>query len=385
MVAGEASGDLHGANLVRAIRELSPRAEFCGIGGGKMGEAGVEILVHSSEMAVVGLTEVFSRVRVIARAYRRLRSLLKSQRPDLLILIDYPDFNLLLAGAAKKFGVPVLYYISPQVWAWRAGRVKKISKRVDRMAVILPFEQDFYRARGMEVDYVGHPLLDAFPAKPSREEALRSLDLDPNGPVLGILPGSRREEVTRLLPVMLKAAEILSARHPGLRCFLPLADTIPLELVQGITKSCPLPVRIVKDMARVLSASDIVVVASGTATLEAALMQAPMVVVYRLSPMTYRLGKMMAQVPYISLVNLIAGDRVVPELIQDDATPGRIAEEAESILAPGPRREMMVKGLIGVRESLGGGPASVRTAEIALEMMAERRRTEYGQDNHGRG
>ena len=376
MVAGEASGDLHGANLVRAIRELSPRAEFCGIGGGRMMEAGVEILFSSSEMAVVGLTEVFSRIGVIARAYWGLKSLLKSRDPDLLILIDYPDFNLALARAAKKLKVPVLYYISPQVWAWRAGRVKKIARRVDRMAVILPFERAFYRERGMEVEYVGHPLADTLPDCPPRQEILASLGLSGKGPIIGILPGSRKEEVTRLLPVMLGAAENLSAHHPGLACLLPLASTIPAELVQESTKESPLPIRILGDMARVLAASDMVIVASGTATLEAALMQTPMVVVYRVSPVTFWLGRKMAQVRHISLVNLIAGETIVPELIQDDVTPERLAEEADAILESGPRREMMVQRLAGVREALGRGSASRRTAEIALELIAERRRQE---------
>jgi lipid-A-disaccharide synthase len=384
IVAGEASGDLHGANLVRAIRESSPRSEFCGIGGERMKEAGVEILFHSSEMAVVGLTEVLSRIRVVARAYWSLKSLLKSWDPDLLILIDYPDFNLLLARAAKKIGVPVLYYISPQVWAWRSGRVRKIAARVDRMAVILPFEREFYRARGVEVEYVGHPLLERVPDRPPREEILRSLGLDRNSPILGILPGSRREEVSRLLPVMIRAAEILSAHHPKLACLLPRASTIPLDQIRESTEKSPLPIRVLEDMDRVLAASDLVIVASGTATLETALMQIPMVVVYRLSPGTYWLGRKAAKVPYISLVNLIAGERIVPELIQDEATPERVAMESEALLGSGGGRERMVKRLAGLRESLGGGSASKRTAKIALELIAERE-AEHGKDHPGRG
>jgi len=334
-----------------------------------MEEAGVEILFSSSEMAVVGFTEVFSRLRVIRRAYLELKSVLSDENPDLLIVIDYPDFNLLLAGAAKKCHVPVLYYISPQVWAWRPGRVKKIADRADRVAVILPFEQQFYRERGVEVDYVGHPLMDIVPDRLCKEEILRSLGLSDKGPIIGLLPGSRREEVTRLLPVMLGAAEAMCRARPGTACLLPLAPTIDPDLVHSLIGGSSLPIRILDDMYSVLAASDLVLVASGTATLEAAIMQVPMVVVYRVSPLTFWLGKMVVKVPFICLVNLIAGERIVPELIQGEVTPERIAMESEHLLASGPERESMVNRLKKLKELLGGRSASEKTAAIAVSMM----------------
>jgi len=339
-----------------------------------MGDAGVRILFPSSEMAVVGLTEVLSRVRLITRAYLELKSILKSGRPDLLILIDYPDFNLALARVAKRSKVPVLYYISPQVWAWRPGRVKKLAQRVDRMAVILPFEKDFYRQRGMAVDYVGHPLLDIVPSNLCREEVLRDLGLPNRSPVLGLLPGSRREEVTHLLPDMVRAAGILSAHYPDLSCLLPLASTISPDLIEPIIRASPVPIRIQKDIYRVLAACDTALVTSGTATLETAIMLVPMVIAYRVSPVTFWFGRRLVKVPHIGLVNLIAGEEIVPELIQEEVTPRRLAEEALAFLGSSQRRRNVVDRLRGLRDMLGKGSASDRTAEIAVELMVGKRR-----------
>lgn len=370
IVAGEASADLHGSNLVRAIRRLDPGVAFWGIGGKEMGKAGVKILFPSSEMAVVGLTEVFSRLRRIARAYLRLRSILKHDRPDLLILIDYPDFNIRLAGSAKRCKVPVLYYISPQVWAWRRGRVRKLARLVDRMAVILPFEQDFYRRRGMVVDYVGHPLLDSAPHDLKRGDVIRELGLQDRGPILGLLPGSRKEEVMNLLPVMLKAAEMISPHYPGLKCLLPLASTVSSDLVLSMIGRTHLQVEILQgSIYRALGSCDLALVASGTATLETAIMEVPMVIVYRVSPISFWIAKMVVKVPHIGLVNLVAGERIVPELIQSEVTPERLAREALSILQSSRKRESVVDKLRVVRQRLGKGSASERTAKIVLEIM----------------
>ncbi|MBN1105016.1 MAG: lipid-A-disaccharide synthase [Deltaproteobacteria bacterium] len=378
LVAGEASADLHGSLLVRAIRRREPATEFWGIGGEKMEDAGVRILFPSSEMAVVGLTEVLSRLRLITRAFLELKSILKSGRPDLLILIDYPDFNLPLARAAKRFHVPVLYYISPQVWAWRPGRVKKLVRRVDRMAVILPFEKNFYRQRGMAVDYVGHPLLDIVPPDLCREEVLRGLGLSERSPVLGLLPGSRKEEVTHLLPDMVRAAAILRAHYPDLSCLLPLASTISPDLIEPIIRPSPVPIHVQRDIYRVLAACDAALVASGTATLETAIMLVPMVIAYRVSPITFWFARRLVRVPHIGLVNVIAGEEIVPELIQEQVTPGRLAEEALRFLGSSQRRENVVDRLRGLRNMLGKGSASDRTAEIAIELMAERPRARTG-------
>jgi lipid-A-disaccharide synthase len=370
IVAGEASADLHGSNLVRAIKGLDPTVSFCGIGGKQMEEAGVKILIPASDMAVVGLTEIFSKLPKILKAHRTLTNLLKNSPPDLLIPIDYPGFNIHLAGVAKRHKVPVLYYISPQVWAWRTGRVKKIAKRVDRMAVILPFEERFYRERGVNVEYVGHPLLDSVPQQQDKNQMIRKMGLENAYPVLGLLPGSRNEEVGNHLPVMIKALEILSARYPNLKGLLPLAPTIPLELVQSFLEKSSAEISILqRSIYDTLTVCDLALVASGTATVETAILGIPMVLVYRASAITYWVGKRVIKVPFLGLVNLVAGERVVPELIQDDLTPDRLAHEALKILEGGKKRENMIEKLVMVKEKLGRGGASERTAKIAIEML----------------
>lgn len=370
MVAGEASADLHGSNLVRATKRLDPTIRFYGVGGKQMEEAGVEILIPASDMAVVGLTEVFSKLPRIAKAHRTLKNLLKNNPPDLLIPIDYPGFNIHLAGQAKRYKVPVLYYISPQVWAWRTGRVKKIAKRVDRMAVILPFEEHFYRERGVDVDYVGHPLLDSIPQHLDKDEMTRKMGLENAYPVLGLLPGSRNEEIGNHLPVMIKAVEILSSQYPRLRGLLPVAPTIPTELVQSFLKESSTEISISQgSIYHTLTACDLALVASGTATVETAILGVPMILVYRASAISFWVGKRMIKVPFLGLVNLVAGEQVIPELIQDDLTPDRLAHEALEILEGGQKRENMIEKLGMVKDRLGSGGASERTARIAIEML----------------
>jgi len=373
IVAGEASADLHGSNLVRAMMRLDPGIVFRGIGGRSMETQGVDILVPCSEMAVVGLTEVLPRLRTIAGAYRDLKNILKRDRPDLLILIDYPDFNIMLSGVAKRFGVPVLYYISPQVWAWRRRRVEKLRQRVDRLAVILPFEEAYFRQKGLEAEYVGHPLLDVIPPRIEKNNALRALGMKETYPVVGLLPGSRKEEVVNLLPTMAKTALELRNTFPNLQCLLPRASTIPEEVIASILGNHPVEIQVIHgDMHRVLSACDFAFVASGTATLETAMMQVPMVILYRVSPLSYWIGKKVIKVPSIGLPNLVAQKKIVPELIQNEVSTERLTREALSLLGDRERREDMVKDLIKVREKLGSVSASQRTAQIALETMKAR-------------
>lgn len=379
MVAGEASADLHGSNLVKAMKASCPGVTFCGIGGTNMKQAGVKILVSSSDMAVVGLTEVLQKLHTIFRAANKLKATLKIHHPDLLILIDYPDFNLYMARIAKRLQIPVLYYISPQVWAWRRGRVKKIAKRVDRMAVILPFEEAFYRKRGVTVDYVGHPLLDAFEsaicsAKP--DSARRDRNPTPScaikiqNPVVGLLPGSRREEIRNMLPIMIRSAEILKIRYPDIRCLLPLAKTIEPEFIDSFIRKSSLNIEVHQgDIYEVLDRCHIALVTSGTATLDTAIMAVPMVIVYKVAPLSYRIGKMLIKTSFIGLANLVAGERVVPELIQDEVTPERLADEALTLIENEHVRKKMITKLYGIRKRLGEGGASERTAKIAAEMM----------------
>jgi lipid-A-disaccharide synthase len=304
---------------------------------------------------------------------------LKETHPVLLILIDYPEFNLFLARSAKRFNVPVLYYISPQVWAWRHGRIKKIARRVDRMATILPFEAALYRDSGLNVEYVGHPLLDEVSKTVNRREAITEMGLTEGCPILGLLPGSRREEIENLLPLMIQAVDILSSGYRDLKCVLPIASTVSPDLVQSMISKSSVDIKITQgDIYKTLAVCDLAMVTSGTATLEAAIMGIPMIVVYRASPLTFWIAKKVVNVPFIGLVNLVAGEEIVPELIQDEITPQSLAQEAMTILEDGRKKENMIKKLKIVEERLGSGGASARTAGMALEMME---RQVYG-ENH---
>ncbi len=371
IVAGEASGDIYGAHLVLAIKKIAPDTVFFGLGGPEMEKVGVRIIYQSSAMAVVGITETIPRIRYISRALRELKKLLKVGPPDLLILIDYPGFNLNLAKKAHSLGIPVLYYIPPQVWAWWEGRVKKIAKRVDRVAVILPFEKEFYQRHGLTVEYVGHPLLDGSLPEGGKEKIKESLDIGfERGPILGLLPGSRDEEIVRHMPAMIGAAEIISHYYPRLYCILPLASTVKEDVVTPYIRNAKIDIKIRRtDTKAILKIADLALIASGTATLEAAIMETPMVIVYKVSHITYILSRFLAKVSNIGLVNLIAGKTIVPELIQSKATASRLAEEGLAILKNDGLRTDMKKGLKLVKEQLGQGGASQKAACIAGEMM----------------
>jgi lipid-A-disaccharide synthase len=370
IVAGEASGDLHGGNLVRAMLRIDPGLSFCGVGGERMRAAGVELVADAADMAVVGLTEVLSKLGAILRVMRRLKTLLKKSPPDLVILIDYPDFNLPLARAAKKRGIQVLYYISPQVWAWRKGRIRTIRRTVDRMVVILPFEEKFYRDAGMDVTFAGHPLLDVVETRYDRPGALRRFGLRDEAVTVAVLPGSRRGEVAVLLPEMLGACQILAEQISPIQFVLPIAGTLDPDFVRDIIRRFPVEIRVIPDeIYDVVSVSDAAIVASGTATLETALLGTPMVVVYKVSGVTYAIGRMCVRVDHISLVNLIAGYAVVPELIQAEANPERIAAEIREIVTRPEKAQEMKTALAGIRGKLGTPGASDRTARIACDML----------------
>ena len=370
IVAGEASGDLHGSNLVREMRRIDPGLEFKGIGGRRMAGAGVRILADASDMAVVGLTEVASRLKLIVENFFRLKRLLREEKPGLVILIDYPDFNLPLAKAARKEGLRVFYYISPQVWAWRTGRIGRLKRDVDRMVVILPFEEPFYRRAGMQVDFVGHPLLDAVKRKYSREEALDRIGLDSDLPVVAILPGSREGEIRRILPIMLSAGEILRKRIPDAQFVLTLADTLDADLIEEYTRSSSLPVRIVADDAYdAVGSSDAAMVCSGTATVETALLETPMIVVYRVSLLTYLVGRMVVSVDHIGMVNIIAGKTVAPEFIQNGAHPAKMADALYDLLKDRPKNEAVREELKKIAKKLGEPGAAERAARLACNLL----------------
>ena len=365
IIAGEASGDKHGAKLVAAMKEKRDNLFFCGIGGEALQAAGVKIVVHASQLCVVGITEVFSKIPSILKGLAAARRLIQTLKPDLLILIDFPDFNLHVAGAAKKNGIPVLYYISPQIWAWRKGRIKKIGTLVDHMAVILPFEEIYYKKHAISASFVGHPLLDdnsfgngsGFRKKPE--------------PVLGILPGSRNSEIVRHLPVMLDAADLISARNRGLKVILSVADTVDKNLVNRILGDYKGNTKFEihsKSVDGVIEKSKIVLAASGTVTLEAAISGTPMVIIYKISPLSYMLGKALINLENIGLVNLIAGKKIVPELIQGDASPEKIADTVNNMLKDQVKLEAVEKELLGIKDLLGGPGASRRVAKIALDL-----------------
>jgi lipid-A-disaccharide synthase len=368
LIAGEASGDLHGANLVKALKQRSDAIVFSGIGGMAMQKIGVDIVVDASTLSVVGFTEVFSRLPGILRGMATARTFLKNARPELLILIDFPDFNMKMAEYAKKLGIPILYYISPQIWAWRSGRVRNIGRLVDHIAVILPFEASFYRRHHIPVTFVGHPLLDEFqgplpsPPPPSKDIA----------PVIGLLPGSRESEIFRHLPILLQAADILS-RQMDIRFILSIAPGAPIEAVQAI--AAPFHSRIDLEIdthsARsVFPRTHLVVAASGTVTLEAAIAGTPIVIIYKVSAVSYALGKILIKVPNIGLVNLIAEREIAPELIQDQATPETIADAVRHLLQNSAARDAMRHAFGNVRYRLGGPGASARVAEIVLNMLS---------------
>jgi len=368
IIAGEASGEMHGANLARALVAMAPGLRCCGVGGSAMRAAGVDILLPSSELSVVGITEVVTKIPALLRGRRRVLDALDARRPDLLVLIDFPDFNLHVAKHAKRRGIPVLYYISPQVWAWREGRVTTIGNRVDHVAVILPFEVAYYRRHGVPVTYVGHPLLD----RPPLDADLSAVTPSEEAPVVGLLPGSRDREVGHLLPVMLEAADRIRRKFPGARFLISRAPTVTTGDMDAVLRRAPdgLDVDIsTEDVRRVFSASTFVIAASGTVTLEAALSETPMVIVYRVSPSSYWLGRLLIRVPFIGLANLIANEPVVPELIQNDASADNIADVVSGYLADGEALAGMRAKLGAIREKLGPPGASDRVARIALELM----------------
>jgi len=372
IVAGEASGDLHGGNLVREMHSLLPELFFFGVGGKRMEAAGVQLSANVADMAVVGLTEVIGKLGSVFKVMRRLKAALKNDPPSLLILIDYPDFNLPLAKTARKLGIKVLYFISPQVWAWRKNRLAVIRRNVDKMVVILPFEEEFYRGAGVDVTFVGHPLLDEVKPRHTRTETLAGIGLDDEATTIALLPGSRKGEVERLLPEMLEACRLMTAMLSPLQFVLPLAPTLPFPFVQEIIKRFPVRVKVVEeDLYDAIALADAAIVASGTATLETALLGVPMVVIYKISGLSYAIGKRFIKVDYISLVNLIAGRAVVPELIQQDASPARIAAEVKALIVNEEARRAMKESFTVLRGKLGFPGASQRTAQIACAMLRE--------------
>ena len=366
IVAGEASGDLHAAKVIHELKTLDPSLTAFGIGGDLLAEEGVELLHHAREMAIVGLFNVLRHLRFFRRVFDELIARIEQERPDAVMLVDYPEFNLRVATRCHELGVKVLYYISPQVWAWRRGRVKKIAKIVDHMLVIFPFEETFYREHGVPVTYVGHPLIDELhEITPPPHSAPGSGHLR-----IALMPGSRRHEVHSLLPPMLDAVADLQRDHE-VDAFVIQAPTISSAELLEQMKASHTFVRIVPyDGGLSLAGADVALSSSGTATLEAAIVDTPVVVMYRLSPLTYLAARRLVKVPHFSLVNIVAGAEVVPELIQHDVNGARIAKEVRAIVEPAANARLR-EGLALVRKRLGERGASRRAAEEIFRMLRE--------------
>jgi lipid-A-disaccharide synthase len=365
---GEPSGDLYAGALATELLRLDPTTTIAGLGGRRLRDAGAALTADFSGLSVTGLLEVG---RLLPRTYSTYRTLVreaKARRPDVFVAIDFPDFNFVLARAIRKLGVPVVYYISPQLWAWRRGRMKTMRRIADRVLVIFPFEEAIYREAGIPVQWVGHPLLDITPAAAPRAEFLAGLGLDPARPVVALLPGSRRNEVEAILPDLVRAATLIDQKLAGVQFVLARAphvhDSMLLSL-EGLQGGATILEGRTDD---VLAAADVALVASGTVTVQAALHECPMVVVYRLSSLTYRLGKPFVHVDTYAMANLVAGRRVVPELIQDDFTPARVADEALRVLTDPATAAAVRRDLRNVRARLGTPGASRRAAEAVLEV-----------------
>jgi len=373
IVAGEASGDQHAAKLVTAVGARSPQVSFFGIGGERMRAAGVEVRVDVARLAVVGLVEVLVHYREIKAVLEQARGWLRRDRPDLLILTDYPEFNLRLAQTAKQIGIPVLFYISPQVWAWRQRRVEMIRERVDMMAVVFPFEAEFYRRHDVPARFVGHPLVGEVPAAADRRALRQDLGLDPDRPVVGLFPGSRRSEIRRLLPIILSSARRLKRERPEVQFLLPRASTIAEADLRPYLDKAGLDIPVVGGRSYdVMHACDAIVTVSGTVTLEIALAGTPMVIINKVAWLTYFIVRPMLKIEHIGLCNIVAGERLVPELIQRDARPERIAAELEHILDDPAHAAELRERLGKVREKLGEADGTDEVADLVLEMLTAR-------------
>jgi lipid-A-disaccharide synthase len=368
--AGEASGDQHAANMFLEIKKHQPDIKGIGMGGAKMAQAGIDIRYDSAGIGVIGVVEVLKHYGEIRRALKLMEQIISTERPDLLVCVDYKEFNFKLARFAKQQGVKVLFYVSPQVWAWRAGRVKAYGKVIDMMAVIFPFEIPYYEAENVPVRYVGHPSVDKVHPQHSKAEDMARFGLDANQRVVGLLAGSRANEIKRLLPVMLAAAALLQFKFPDCQFILPQADSISDELLSEYLDDSPVKVTVIKQQPYdVMQCCDAVMTTSGTATLEISLLTVPMVICYKLSPLTYWLGRLLVKTPFIGLPNIVAGKAVVREFIQHEATANNLATEVGRILTDQDYRETMQENLQAVKQQLGQGGGSKNMALLALEML----------------
>ncbi len=372
LVAGEASGDLHGSHLIEAVQSVDPEIQFFGVGGEGLKRAGMKILYPSQSLSVVGITEVFFRLGTILRALQGLKKSIDRERPDLVILIDFPDFNLRLAKIVHRRGIPILYYISPQVWAWRPKRIKLIARLVKKMIVFFPFEVPLYEAAGVDVEWVGHPLLDIVKPALSKEKAFRQFGLDPNRRTVGLLPGSRLHEIERLLPPLLASAHLLQEEIPDLQFVIPVAPGLPKTLFSPWMRNISVPVKVVEGFTYdAMNLAELLIAASGTVTLEGAILGKPMIIIYKVSLPSSWVARALVRLDHIGLVNLVAEKEIAPELLQNDVTPRRISDEALRILRDPILSRKMAESMGEVRQKLGQPGAAQRAAHVVLSLLKE--------------
>jgi lipid-A-disaccharide synthase len=371
IVAGEFSGDLIASMLIKRLRKLDPTIKVTGLGGERMVEAGATLLTNIvQDLAIIGFAEVITKFPKIRRVFNRTVAYLRENRPDVVVFIDYPGFNLRMAEQAKRLGLKTVYYVCPQVWAWHRSRVQKIKKFVDKALVILPFEEGFLRGEGVDAQFVGTPWLDMMILTMDRAKVIEHFGLDPKKRIIGLLPGSRKREVETLLPVMLETAEKIQAACPDVQFVIPRAPTVKPEIVEHWLTMAQVQVTVIDAFRyNARAAMDLAIVASGTATLETGLLGTPMVIIYKVAWLSWLIGKNLVKIPYIGLINIVAGDMVVPELIQEQCTPQNIADRCLQILTEPRDRERIVYQLEKVKEKMGGKGASDRVAKIILETM----------------
>ena len=364
---GEASGDLHGASVAHALKAIQPDVKLFGMGGQAMLEAGVDIVYDIADLGIIGFVEIIKNLPRLFRLRDTLAELMERERPDVLVIIDYPGFNMRLAKIAKSKGIPVVSYISPSVWAWGRGRAKEVAETVQKVAAIFPFEAEVYVEAGANVTFVGHPLLDIVKTTMNQEETREYFAASANSPVVLLLPGSRQQEITNLLPVMLEAGEKIVAQLPHCQFFLPVASTISQEMIQNIISRYKVNVILTKDRTYdLMNIATVAIAASGTVTLEASLLKLPTIIIYKTATLTYFLGKILVKIPYISLPNIIAGRKIVPELLQYAVTADNIANEAMPVLTTPAIHKAVVTDLEEVRRKLGAEGAVRRVAQEIL-------------------
>lgn len=367
IIAGEASGDLHGGGLVRSLKARNANIEIFGIGGDSMAAAGMELLFHVDELSFLGLVEVVRHIPFIRRVFRQMLKELDQRQPEVIVLIDYPGFNLRFAKSAKKRGFKVFYYIAPQVWAWGRKRAQKMARIIDKLAVIFEFEQPLFTSAGLDTTFVGHPLLDVISSRTDKKTFFSTNNIKPNQPVLALLPGSREQEVDKLLPPLLASMKLLRDSYPQVQCVVAGTSTVPRQRYESLLKLYPFA-HFSNSTYEIMALCDAAIVASGTATLEAAWFGLPFAIIYKVSPFSYFLGKRMIKIPNIGLVNVVAGRRIVEELLQKDVHPSRLVPVMKELLFDETKRQQLKADFAKVRGSLGTPGAAGRVADLIINL-----------------